>query len=273
MSELIEQLKRDAHLWQGREQVAPGRQGLATGYPALDQQLGGRGWPQGVLTEILLAAPGIGELRLLVPALRQLTAEGRTVVWVNPPYTPYAPALARAGIILEHLVIVRCRDHKDQLWALEQALRNPACALTMGWPGHLRPAAVRRLQLAAEAGTGSGMLFRPATSRNQSSPAHLRLLLSATPGSLNLEILKQRGSFAQPTLTLPLTPLTETLIAADQPTASPNLHLRSSSSSRSRSRSSKVIAGPWQPLAKPHPASSAPTGALTSSASTAPAGL
>lgn len=230
MNELIEQLKRDAHLWQGRDQARPARRGIATGYTALDQHLGGQGWPQGVLTEILLASQGIGELRLLVPALRQLTGKGQPVVWVNPPYTPYAPALARAGITLEHLIIVRCDNHRDQLWALEQALRNPACPLTLGWPERLRQADVRRLQLAAEAGNATGILFRPAASRSNSSPAHLRMLLSAATGRLNLEVLKHRGSFIQPTLSLPLTAMEETLVAPDPINVS------------------NVIQGPWQPL-------------------------
>lgn len=229
MSELIEQLKQQAHLWQGRVQAPPGRQGMATGYAVLDQHLGGQGWPRGVLTEILLATPGIGELRLMVPTLRQLTGAGQAVVWINPPYTPYAPALERAGIALEHLFIVRCEEPRDQLWALEQALRNPACPLVMGWPAHLRQADVRRLQLGAEAGGGIGVLFRPADSRVNSSPAHLRLSLSAGPGSLQLEILKQRGNFARPALSLPLTAMTETLVASDQIDGS------------------NIIHGPWHP--------------------------
>lgn len=243
MSELIEQLKRDAQLWQGREQPRVQSQGMATGYPALDQHLGGQGWPRGVLTEILLASQGIGELRLLVPTLRQLTAQGQTVVWVNPPFTPYAPALARAGIALENLVIAHCGSHRDQLWTLEQALRNPACPLTMGWPERLRQADVRRLQLAAEAGGATGILFRPAASLNNSSPAHLRLLLSAAADSLNLEILKHRGSFAKPVLSLPLTPLTETLVAPDS------------------INDSNIIQGPWQPLPEhPHSPDTPPEG-------------
>lgn len=237
MSELIEQLKREAHLWQGRDQTRAKRQGMATGYPALDQHLGGQGWPQGVLTEILLASPGIGELRLLVPMLRRLTADGQAVIWVAPPYTPYAPALARAGIMLEHLIIVRCDDHKDQLWSLEQALRNPACALTLGWPGRLRQADVRRLQLAAETGGGTGILFRPANSQSNSSPAHLRMRLSAEAETLSLEILKHRGSFAQPSLSLPLTAMAETLAAPDQVAAA------------------NVIHGPWSFSSGQHPGS------------------
>src|SRR5690606_25681387 len=141
-------------------------------------------------------------------------------------------------------IIVRCDNAKDQLWALEQALRNPVCSLVMGWPERLRQADIRRLQLAAEAGEGSGILFRPAASSINSSPAHLRILLSASAGALHLEIIKQRGSFAQSALTLPLTAMTETLTEPDQAGAD------------------NIIQGPWQsqpaqppvPFAGPSPA-------------------
>ena len=42
---------------------------------ALDAVLPGRGWPQGALTEILLAREGIGEIRLTLPALARLQAQ------------------------------------------------------------------------------------------------------------------------------------------------------------------------------------------------------
>ena len=47
---------------------APGRT-TASGFDVLDAQLPGGGWPHGVLTELLLPQPGVGELRLLAPAL------------------------------------------------------------------------------------------------------------------------------------------------------------------------------------------------------------
>lgn len=64
---------------------APGRR-TPTGFDALDAQLPGGGWPHGVLTELLLAQPGIGELRLLAPALATL----------SPPDEPVPSATATA---------------------------------------------------------------------------------------------------------------------------------------------------------------------------------
>jgi hypothetical protein len=49
---------------------------LASGFPALDAELPGAGWPRGALTELLTTRAGIGELSLLQPALRQCAAQG-----------------------------------------------------------------------------------------------------------------------------------------------------------------------------------------------------
>src|SRR6478609_5334988 len=80
-------------IWRGAD-CAPEPAALPTGHGALDRALPGGGWPQGGLTEMLLAQEGIGELRLMLPALARLTHEGRAVVWIAPPHRPYAPALA-----------------------------------------------------------------------------------------------------------------------------------------------------------------------------------
>jgi hypothetical protein len=109
-------------IWRGGD-CAPEPAALPTGYSALDAVLPGGGWPQGALTEILLEREGIGELRLALPALSTLTREGRAVVWIAPPYRPYAPALAASGIDLARLIVVRGRDLRESLWAYEQALR------------------------------------------------------------------------------------------------------------------------------------------------------
>ena len=51
---------------------APVAARVPTGFPALDQLLGG-GWPTGTLTELLVSGQGSGELGLLSPALARLT--------------------------------------------------------------------------------------------------------------------------------------------------------------------------------------------------------
>jgi hypothetical protein len=56
-----------------------------TGFAALDAVLPSGGWPESALTELLLPADGIGELRLLLPTLARLTQARQDIVLVAPP--------------------------------------------------------------------------------------------------------------------------------------------------------------------------------------------
>jgi hypothetical protein len=163
-----------------------------TGFDALDTRLPGGGWPLGALTE-LLSACGIGELQLLLPALRALTRCGRHLAWIAPPYPPYAPALARHGIALKQLWILHPRDARETLWATEQALRCPSFGAVLAWPTQAGDKSLRRLQLAAEAGGNLGVLYRPVAAAQNASPAALRLLLHPADDGLTVQFHKMRG--------------------------------------------------------------------------------
>jgi hypothetical protein len=93
-------------IWRGGDLPPAAQPALSSGFPALDAQLPGGGWPVGALTEILADADGMGELSLLLPFLSRLTRAGQGVVWVAPPYLPYAPALAAAGVEPERCLVV-----------------------------------------------------------------------------------------------------------------------------------------------------------------------
>src|SRR5690606_12873892 len=77
-----------------------------TGTAELDRALPGGGWQAGTIVELMPLATGIGELRLLMPALARITQSGRHVALVAPPYIPYAPALSWHGIRLERLLVI-----------------------------------------------------------------------------------------------------------------------------------------------------------------------
>lgn len=181
-------------LWRGSELARVAVPSLPTGFTALDAELPGGGWPTASLTEILPAHEGIGELRLLGPALAGLSAAGKRLAWIAPPHRPYAPALAAAGIDLARLVIVRVRTAQETLWAAEQALASRACGAVLAWPGAVRYSELRRLQLAAEASRALAVLFRPQKAGGESSPAVLRVALDTAGGGLAVHILKRRGA-------------------------------------------------------------------------------
>jgi hypothetical protein len=196
VSDALAELLRHPALWQGG---AGGEMPAAvpSGFRRLDERLPGGGWPLSTLVELLIPSAGIGEIHLLLPALRQLSlaspGEPRWIAWLAPPHLPYAPALADAGLDPARMLVIRPRAGLDLLWAMEQALRSGACTAVLGWIGAADNRALRRLKLAAEAGRSPGFLFRPAAHRQESSPAALRLVLTAHDDGLDVEILKSRG--------------------------------------------------------------------------------
>jgi cell division inhibitor SulA/protein ImuA len=184
-----------------------GTPAIPSGFPELDAELPGGGWPAGALTEILPAHEGIGELRLLGPALAGLSKRGLRLVWIAPPHLPYAPALAAAGIDVANFVIVRTASLKETLWATEQALASNACGAVLAWPQGTKYAELRRLQIAAEGGRAPAFLFRSPQVAGESSPAALRIALGTTAGGLAVHVLKRRGApLAQSILLPPMLP-------------------------------------------------------------------
>jgi len=188
-------------VWRGRDQAGQ-KAGLASGYPELDRHLPGGGWPSASLTEILTTQYGIGELRLLMPALSVLSretppqqdfSEPAWIAWVAPPFQPYPPALQQRGIDLSRMLIVRPKNAGEILWSAEQALSSGTCAAVLLWPEMLDDQGSRRLQLAAEKGRSWAIAFRPLAARREPSAAALRLELHSSAQGTRVHILKSRG--------------------------------------------------------------------------------
>jgi hypothetical protein len=176
--------------------------GIGTGYPLLDQALPGGGWPEQGLAELLCPHWACGEAELLAPLLRQLSAQPRWLVWVNPPWLPFPPALAQQGVTLDNTLLLRCEQEKDALWAMEQCLASGSCSLVQGWPAHPQPNQLRRLQLAAQKGHSLGLLLRPSLHGQQPSPAPLRLELAPLQLHPRVRIVKCAGHWGSDWLTL-----------------------------------------------------------------------
>ena len=124
-------------LWRASQIGGAAQRSTASGFEALDAQLPGGGWPHGTLTELLLAQAGVGELRLLAPALAALAPgladaapggvaagggggggsrgrpagsdEGRCVMLFDPPAGLSAWALVQCGLSTRHWLVVQAR--------------------------------------------------------------------------------------------------------------------------------------------------------------------
>jgi protein ImuA len=225
-------------LWRAHQLARAGALAWRTGFDALDAELPGGGWPAQALTELLLPQPGIGELRLLAPLLALATAPapaacleggaepvpGHGVMLFDPPALPCPWALAALGVDACAFTVVRPRQPvpgparerlppaADILWALEHALKSGHLGVVLAWlPANVRPEALRRLQLAAQAHPGPAFLLRDTAAALRPGPLPLRLALSPAgaewPDRLRVRILKRRGPPVASPLVLALPPV------------------------------------------------------------------
>lgn len=195
----IDTMLQQRRIWKVRPASAP-ISGQPSGHAELDAALPTGGWPASSLSEILIPADGVGELQLLWPTLARLSAAGQRVVLVAPPYRPLAPAWQASGVRLSNLQMI-CASGHDAQWAAEQCLRSGCCGAVLCWPLRADDRALRRLQVAAEAGQSLGFAFRPLTAAANPSPASLRIAIEAQPAQLR--VLKCRGGLA-PAQPIPL---------------------------------------------------------------------
>src|SRR5689334_1401832 len=206
-------------LWLGHQLGRSAAQTVATGFARLDAELPGGGWPRRALSELLLAHPGVGEIRLLAPALLATQRSGRLVMLFDPPTALAAPALAALGFVVDELLVVDTRGGatgaatpesaagrgrrapgrtdvgSDGFWALEQALKSGHVGAVVAWlPARLRAERLRRLQLAAHRHDGIAFVLREAAAVARPTAAPLRLALHAGGADrVQLHILKRRG--------------------------------------------------------------------------------
>jgi hypothetical protein len=194
----LDTLLSDRRVWRGQPATALPTPKQPSGHAALDAVLPWGGWPEAALTELLLPADGIGELRLLLPTLARLTQAGHDIAVVAPPYLPYPAGWRQAGVDFAHVHLVDANP-RDALWASEQCLRAGCLSAVLSWPLQADDRALRRLQVAADSGSVMGFVFRDSRAERNPSPAALRIAIDAiaTDGRPSqLRVLKCRGAMA-----------------------------------------------------------------------------
>jgi protein ImuA len=172
---------RRAEAW-GRE-AAPRRSAsrCPSGLPALDAALGGgfaRGHVHELVTSPLLArSDGAAAHTVALLTATRAAARRGWILYVDTTRDLYPPGAGRLGVPLGRLLVVRATRGLDALWVCEQALRSPGVAAVVAPLQRLDAGASRRLQLAAEAGGGLGLLLRseprgvPAAAKSRTATA------------------------------------------------------------------------------------------------------
>jgi hypothetical protein len=193
----LDDILKHPAVWRIGQMPVSTKSSIKTGFASLDGALPSHGWDQGALTEILANEQGIGELSVLIPALRQISQQGQGIVLVAPPYIPFPHAWEAHGIALKHVVIVRA-EGQNLLWAIEQAARSGSCGMVIGWTASCRKElnypTLRRLQVAADTGSTTLVLYRPANAAHDASAAPTRITATAIQGELQLQIIKRRAA-------------------------------------------------------------------------------
>jgi hypothetical protein len=152
-----------------------------TGYPALSRELPGGGWPLAALVDLLVQQAGVGELRLLRPALTA-TSKG-TIAFVNTPHQPDGLGLTYIGVPIDRVMLLKAAKTADALWSVEQILRAGTCRGVIFGAQHVKDSSLRRLQhLAAQSAESLFVMVRPFATAQDSSPAILRLAPRPTSG-------------------------------------------------------------------------------------------
>ncbi|HEX4843060.1 MAG TPA: translesion DNA synthesis-associated protein ImuA [Limnobacter sp.] len=196
-------------LWRANQLGSDTTLKIPSGFPELDLQLPGGGWPTRNLIELLLKHQGIGELRFLMPVLRRLSLEQKKLVLVGAPHIPMAAVFEQYGVALQQLTLVQTDKPQDRLWAMEQVLQSDAFGALVMWLPEDKslcpPTVLRRLQYQATRSGGLSFVFRPLQAQNQPSPAALRLCLTAhSPHQLRVHLIKRRGPVLEQPVVLQL---------------------------------------------------------------------
>lgn len=231
MNPAVAQLLHHPWLWRG-DRLARGPDALASGFAELDRELPGGGWPRGALTELLVDNEGIGEFRLLLPALAKLSHAGGWIALVGAPHLPNAPAFARSHIEPARIVVIDAEEEKDRWWAAEQVLRSESAGALLFWPRAINDTRLRRLAVAAQETATVAFVFARGERAGVPSPASLRIRLSAAGEELRLDVLKRRGGVCGRALRIDVA---AALRAQGESRASPPLTERGGSSGARRS--------------------------------------
>ena len=176
-----------------------------TGYPVLSAQLPGSGWPVGTIIELLVQQAGVGEMRILSPALASVSKK-RSIVLVAPQQTPHALAYAYMGVDPGRLIWLTAAKSSDALWSAEQILRAGSCSALVLWQQHIRSESLRRLLLAAQSSETLFAIVRPLACAQDASPAPLRLTVRPALDGVAIELIKRKGPVAANPITVELYP-------------------------------------------------------------------
>jgi protein ImuA len=150
--------------------------------PAIDAVLPGGGLAKACVHEVGGEWGAATAFTALLAARLSAAAQDAPAVWIVRGRDLYAAGLAAYGLTPQRLIAVRARTEAEVLWAMEEALRCRGPAAVLGETGGVDLTAGRRLQLAAEAGGGTGLLLLTGAKKAPAGGAVTRWRVTGFPG-------------------------------------------------------------------------------------------
>ncbi|MEO7309904.1 MAG: Error-prone repair protein ImuA [Chitinophagaceae bacterium] len=160
-ADIVAQLQKEILALQGFKKTANNRV-LQTGLGALKQAFPNKEFPLGAVHEFIAAGAEAAAATggFVSSLLASLMGNDGASVWISKKRTIFPPALMSFGIAPEKVIFIELQKEKDQLWAMEEALKCEGLSAVIGEIPELNFTASRRLQLAVEQSRVTGFILR-----------------------------------------------------------------------------------------------------------------
>jgi protein ImuA len=144
-------------------------------------------FPQGAVHEFIsdgpeAAAATSGFVNCLLGGLMK---GGKVCVWISGARSIFPPALKVFGVAPEQIIFIDLPRRKEQLWAMEEALKCEGLAAVVAEIPEIDFTASRRLQLAVEKSRVTGFLLRQQPRSLQTIAVVARWKIISLPSKLN----------------------------------------------------------------------------------------
>ncbi len=180
---VLDQLRKKTGCIQHAEELSD-KTTFSTGIISLDRWIPAKGLKFDSITEWVSERRGSGAMTLAFLAaascLRSEAVGCGPLVVVSPDDSFYPPSATAFGIPASRILWVRASGRKDQVWAVDQALRCKSISGVLALlPNRLDDRDARRFQLASEQGRTPGFFVRSNAVRGQPCFAEVRFHVSS----------------------------------------------------------------------------------------------
>ncbi len=141
-------------------------------------------FPTGAIHEFCCATPesASASAGFIAGITGRLMRTGGACVWIGPRQNIFPQALAAFGIPPEKVIFIHLPKEKDQLWAMEEALKCSGLAAVVAEVPDLSFMASRRLQLATEQSRVTGFILRTGNRAMGTNACSGRWKITSAPG-------------------------------------------------------------------------------------------